>query len=635
MVGVRSNAYRALTEWGRIGSATWEPSETRDGKYYVSGDLTVKAGATLTIEPSTVVRVGPDHEGAGSDTARVEIIVEGRLEAIGTDEDPIVFESFVDTGASATDWVGIRFRPGSNAVLRNVIIRNASQDIDVDEFDISVAAWDETKTLYLNSDFGIIAGDTTIATSDSLFVLGDTDVVVKAGVGLDITVNGSLICKGSATKKPEFVSSNGNPRTWNLITLTSYSENNLFHNAIIQDALLAIRTYVPLTVDSCLIQDGTDGIQAYDDLTVRNTTIHTLIGNGVVLLDGDLIADNVTIHDAVNGIVQSTASSTGTIICTDSHLYDMDYYGVNVPSESDGVTIERTTVENTASGIRLLSQSVGATIDSCTIRKNDIGIEAVILDCAITDCVIDSNSTAGVYSILADPSIRGTTISNSAVGVSFYYYSEGTVTDATRVTDNATGIKCEVSSTPVVESTLIADNSVGIAVLTGVESDLGDASYEAPIQCARIWCQLRDRRSIHDNSSYDVVNSTGTNTIMAEGNWWGSGGPSPSEFSGAVDRHPYNCDDDPVPSSVVIIADTRPEASAPNRYQLSTNQPNPFNPVTMLRYDTPIGMSRGYCFFDVSGRRVRTLVAGNQSARASHSVTWTGTSTIAVRVCLK
>ena len=60
------NAYRALTEWGTIEEdVTWDASYTRDGAYYVSGDLVIEEDVTLTINRGTVVRIAPDHEKAG------------------------------------------------------------------------------------------------------------------------------------------------------------------------------------------------------------------------------------------------------------------------------------------------------------------------------------------------------------------------------------------------------------------------------------------------------------------------------------------------------------------------------------------------------------------------------------------
>jgi hypothetical protein len=62
---------------------------------------------------------------------------------------------------------------------------------------------------------------------------------------------------------------------------------------------------------------------------------------------------------------------------------------------------------------------------------------------------------------------------------------------------------------------------------------------------------------------------------------------------------------------------------APATYALYPNVPNPFNPVTTIRYDVPAGGEVSLRIYDVSGRLVTTLVSGVQTAGAK-SVTWNG-----------
>lgn len=105
----RVDAYRALTEWGTIEeNVTWSPSDTHDGVRYVSGDLTVAPGATLTILPGAIIRVAStDDFAGGADTTRIEFNVEGELVASGTEANPIVFESWHPQ--TTQDWVGFYF----------------------------------------------------------------------------------------------------------------------------------------------------------------------------------------------------------------------------------------------------------------------------------------------------------------------------------------------------------------------------------------------------------------------------------------------------------------------------------------------------------------------------------------------
>ena len=110
-----------ISACGTIGSpVTWTANNV-----YVVGDCAtiVAAGATLSIQPGTVVKLGS--------TASV-VLVQGALQATGTSGSPIVFTSLRDDsrggdtngdGPSAGargDWGGIRFAAGSQGTLAHV-----------------------------------------------------------------------------------------------------------------------------------------------------------------------------------------------------------------------------------------------------------------------------------------------------------------------------------------------------------------------------------------------------------------------------------------------------------------------------------------------------------------------------------
>lgn len=114
--------------------ATWTAAGS---PYVLDGQLRILSGATLTIEPGTVVKFVP-----GSGLHGVLLIYGGRLLAEGTGADPIVFTSYFDDTASGDtdgggrapergDWVGLGFTAPSAqegatmplSVLDNVSVR--------------------------------------------------------------------------------------------------------------------------------------------------------------------------------------------------------------------------------------------------------------------------------------------------------------------------------------------------------------------------------------------------------------------------------------------------------------------------------------------------------------------------------
>lgn len=102
-----SSAFGQTTASGALaGDTTWSGTVT------LSGDLTVPAGVTLTIQPGTVVTAAAsDTLAAGTDTSRVEIIVNGALIADGTEASPITFKG--STPADPQAWSGITVVGGS------------------------------------------------------------------------------------------------------------------------------------------------------------------------------------------------------------------------------------------------------------------------------------------------------------------------------------------------------------------------------------------------------------------------------------------------------------------------------------------------------------------------------------------
>ena len=89
---------------------------------YVSGDVTIASGATLTLAPGTQVHFLPyrDDTQGGLDSTRAELIVEGRLHA---QAEGIVFGS-ANAASLGADWYGIVVERGGLADVSNATIRD-------------------------------------------------------------------------------------------------------------------------------------------------------------------------------------------------------------------------------------------------------------------------------------------------------------------------------------------------------------------------------------------------------------------------------------------------------------------------------------------------------------------------------
>jgi len=59
---------------------------------------------------------------------------------------------------------------------------------------------------------------------------------------------------------------------------------------------------------------------------------------------------------------------------------------------------------------------------------------------------------------------------------------------------------------------------------------------------------------------------------------------------------------------------------------LRGSYPNPFNPATTIEFSLERSARVTLAIYDVSGRRVRTLVSGALTAAGIHAVNWDGTN---------
>jgi hypothetical protein len=78
-----------------------------------------------------------------------------------------------------------------------------------------------------------------------------------------------------------------------------------------------------------------------------------------------------------------------------------------------------------------------------------------------------------------------------------------------------------------------------------------------------------------------------------------------------------------VPATVTVLFDPTGVETAPAALALAQNHPNPFNPKTTISFALPSAGTVRLAVFDVSGRRVTTLLDGAQPAGAHH-VVWDG-----------
>lgn len=113
---------------GTVVNETWTMAGS---PYILQGDITIPANAFWKVMPGVEIHVVQgDLQGSGENTSRVEIIVEGDVELVGTGAMPIYIGEASKTSTSSSTWHGITVQNGATKLqVRNLGIRNASYGI--------------------------------------------------------------------------------------------------------------------------------------------------------------------------------------------------------------------------------------------------------------------------------------------------------------------------------------------------------------------------------------------------------------------------------------------------------------------------------------------------------------------------
>lgn len=256
-----------------------------------------------------------------------------------------------------------------------------------------------------------------------------------------------------------------------------------------------------------------------------------------------------------------------------------------------------------------------------------------LIDCTFSDNFAEDHGGGLMCSGHSSPSLEYCVFyGNSAAyggGISCWGTSSPDITSCTLSGNsgaNGGGLTSGRNSAPTLENTIIAFSTSGAGV-GSVENGT------ATLTCC----------DVYGNAGGDwvgiIAGQYGLNgNISADPLFCGpaSGDFSISEYSPcAPDHSPPGCGligADSVGCRTTAVAEA--EGEGVPEFYLAPNVPNPFNPATRLSYRIPGGVEATRVrldIYDVTGRRVRTLVDGDQPA-GIYDVIWDGTGEDGVRV---
>lgn len=461
----------------------------------------------------------------------------------------------------------------------------------------------------------LITGDVTIPQNATLIIDAGTDVkfwpidLGTSGLNttkIELVIDGNLQVNGASVDSVTFFG-------WNSNTDTTWA-------GILIDNVSGVAT---ASFNYCKIKNAISGITARENVEITNCTIEKCDGIGLDITFADSVfVGNTTVVDCDIGLMVDGGAK---LRLSGSAIKDCTTYGVSAVAAAIFYT-DDTEFRNNDIGLYISSGDssiVTATVANCNFKQNNTGIYTTYLtgtsEINVWACVIDSNATNGVVcqdggNIL----LRNNIISNSAVGV-FAYNCDTNIRRGNRIRYNGDGVKCEYYADAVIESTEVYLNEVGVLVIDNSNPDLGHQNGGSS----------NGINKIHHNVPYHVKNLTSL-TVMAENNWWRGTQPPSAKFVGNVDYVPYISYEPDIhfeegPEAAGRF-EPQPRARLPRFYTLSNGFPNPFNPITTIKYSVPRpGGHIQITVYNVKGQVVKKLVA-YEAPPGSYSVLWDGRS---------
>jgi M6 family metalloprotease-like protein len=167
------------------------------GEVHLDGDVQVASGATLTIKPCTTIYAAANssaYDVAGGINGKVDIVVEGQLQANGLPSQLITFRS---TGSSENDWGSLSIISGASASISWAQIRHSQNGISA----ISSGTWAISNCTFDNNFVDVTVGGST---SSGLIDHCSFDVGYGDGVYLQsgtpsVTIQNSSFNGGAAS----------------------------------------------------------------------------------------------------------------------------------------------------------------------------------------------------------------------------------------------------------------------------------------------------------------------------------------------------------------------------------------------------------------------------------------------------
>jgi len=360
-------------------------------------------------------------------------------------------------------------------------------------------------------------------------------------------------------------------------------------------------------------------------------------GGGFFTNNSDLIVSDCTF------VGNSAGAGAGGFYSVnfDSSLVSNCVFSENVANWGAAVYLEEsfaqltdcTFTNNTGetAGAMLIGRNSSPIIRRCHFESNEATLfSGGAIDCWQSTPVIEQCSFVGNSASVhggainfgdSQPQLTGCVLSSNSANVNggaiYCHYAQAQLTSCTLIGNagvSGGGIYCGESSSATVHTSIIAFSAEG-------ESAVGETEDAIQITCSDFFGNIggdwvgfiADQQELNDNFSADPLFCS-----ITEGDYHLAGnspcGPDSNAVCGLIGALAIGCG---------LVAAPEEANDIPSHFNLEQNFPNPFNPLTTIRFSLVESNLTTVCIFDTAGRRIRTLLAEQLPAR-THEVTWNG-----------
>ena len=293
------------------GNITFNTQWLNSRIYHVTGNLTVKNTAILTIQPGTQIFIDPGFF----------IKIEGTLIADGSEEAPIIFTT---SSANSSHWIGLTFTDlavpavfeangvyQSGSILRYVNVSFADTGVL-----IQTKAPYFSNNLFENNTIGINQGSASSPRiENSIFNTNGFD-------SANVIVGPAITLTGGAPKISENVfKDNGNA--------ISYSSSDTTMGPIIQNNLFLNSGTISVTGSSQILNNTISGFTSYawNGVLYLADGSATVYGNRMMGNRDGIRSDNLTELDMQHNLIADNGTACSSAPCSNSPVISLTING--------------------------------------------------------------------------------------------------------------------------------------------------------------------------------------------------------------------------------------------------------------------------------------------------------------------